>query len=146
MSTMLKMSEAASLALHTMGVLAQNRDVRVTTREIASKFKVSEAHLSKVLQRLAHEGLVSAVRGPKGGFAIAKDPDKVTMLDVYEVIEGPVAADTCVLGHSVCGREKCIFGGLIETINTLARKRLAETVLSDLAATNGGNGSGPDAG
>ena len=50
---MLKLTEAALLAMHTMVYLAGNPDRRVSTREIAAEFDASEAHLSKVLQRLA---------------------------------------------------------------------------------------------
>ena len=69
MPTMLKISEAATLALHTAFFLVTNPDRRLTTREMASTMGASEAHLSKVLQRLVHAGLVESVRGPKGGFA-----------------------------------------------------------------------------
>jgi DNA-binding IscR family transcriptional regulator len=57
----------------------------------------------------------------------------VTMMDVYEAIEGPLAPDNCFLGRSVCPAGECMFGGLIETVNALARKQLEGTVLSELA-------------
>ena len=140
MTSMLNLSEAASLALHTMGHLAKNGAQRVTTREIAQKFHISEAHLAKILQRLVHAGFLSSARGPKGGFTLAKAPDAVTLLDVYEVIEGPISRDTCVFGDLACGDGPCIFGGLVESVNHLARKHLAETALSDLAAGDARSG------
>ena len=134
MSTMLRLSEAASLALHTMRLLAATTDRRLTTREIASKLSVSEAHLAKVLQRLVRRGLVESVRGPKGGSRLAGEPSEITMMDVYEAIEGPLAADTCLLGRSMCVNGECMFRGLLETINTLARQHMKETTLAELAA------------
>ena len=57
MPNVLKVSEAASLALHTTVLLAANSGELLSTREIASTLKMSAAHLSKVLQRLARHGL-----------------------------------------------------------------------------------------
>jgi Rrf2 family nitric oxide-sensitive transcriptional repressor len=63
MPTVLRMSDAASLALHGMVILAEAPERRVSARAIASELDASEAHLAKVLQRLARAGLVESVRG-----------------------------------------------------------------------------------
>ncbi|MCF8044104.1 MAG: Rrf2 family transcriptional regulator, partial [Desulfarculaceae bacterium] len=75
MQQLLKISEAASLALHTMGLLASRPGEQVPTRELAARLKVSEAHLAKVMQRLGRAGLVRSQRGPKGGFALERNPE-----------------------------------------------------------------------
>lgn len=142
MVTVLKFSEAASLGLHTMRVLASDGSRRMTTRDIAARLKVSETHLSKVLQRLARGGLVQSTRGPKGGFTIAGEPGEITLMSVYEAVDGPLTSETCFLGRSVCPWGECMLGGLIETVNNMARRQLEETVLADVT-----NGTGPgDAG
>jgi len=134
MALTLRMSEAASLALHAMRVLADAQaGDHLTTHEIATALSVSETHLSKVLQRLVRGGLVTSVRGPKGGFALARDANKVAMIEVYEMIEGPLVPEKCFLGHDVCPKGECMFGGLIETINTLAREHLERTTLGQFA-------------
>ncbi|MEJ2744359.1 MAG: Rrf2 family transcriptional regulator, partial [bacterium] len=58
MAKLIKMSEAVSLALHVTVLMAANPHAPLSTHEAASRIKVSEAHLSKVLQRLAKGGLV----------------------------------------------------------------------------------------
>jgi len=140
MLTMLKISEGASLALHTAFFLVTNPERRLTTKEMASTMGASEAHLSKVLQRLVHAGLVESVRGPKGGFALAKDPRMITLLKVFEVIDGVLTPESCLLDRCVCGGRQCILGDLIETVNGLARRRLEETTLADIAANRRVNG------
>ncbi|MCK4620269.1 MAG: Rrf2 family transcriptional regulator, partial [Desulfobacterales bacterium] len=67
MSNIIKISEAASMAIHAMVFLASESGRIVPSREIATTLRSSEAHLSKVMQRLAKAGLVSSTRGPKGG-------------------------------------------------------------------------------
>ena len=133
MSGVLKISEAASLALHSMALLSTNPEKSVTTREIAAKFQISEAHLSKVLQRLAKAGLVRSTRGPKGGFVMNKPPDEITLLDVYEVIEGPFVSCRCLLSSPVCNGDLCILGGILGSVDEQIKEYLAETKLSKLA-------------
>ncbi len=128
----LKVSEAAVLAFHTVALLAGEPGRIVTTREIASALEASEAHLSKVLQRLAKSGIVASVRGPKGGFKLGKAPEEISFLDVYEVIDGPLTDVNCLLGVPIC-EGGCILGDLLETLNTLVRERLATTRLSDVS-------------
>ncbi len=133
---MLKVSEAASLALHTATLLATNEESLITTSEAASALGVSENHLSKVLQRLNKAGLVRSIRGPKGGYRLAKPADDVTLLDVYQAIEGPLPETTCLLDKPMCGG-CCILGGLLGQVNTLVREHFEGTKLSTLSLTSG---------
>ncbi len=132
MSQVWRISEASSIAFHATTMLAALPDRMLTTRQIASTLGVSEAHLSKVLQRLAKAGLVKATRGPKGGFELESPGAEVTLLDVYEAIEGPLADVGCLLGKPVCGPNGCILGGLLESVNQQVRQYLENSKLSDL--------------
>ena len=133
MNNILRMSEAASLAMHTVTILAANPTEVMSTREIASSLRVSEAHLSKVLQRLGKAGLVKSIRGPKGGFVLGQDPDLIRLLDVYELIDGPLGSSTCLLGSPACSDPKCcILGDLLGTIHEQVREYLAGAKLSEL--------------
>jgi Rrf2 family protein len=109
----------------------------VTAHEVAETLSVSEAHLAKVLQRLARTGLVESVRGPKGGFALARAGEEISLLQVYEAIEGPLEDTHCLLGEPVCRGDRCILGGLLETVNRQAREYLAGTTLNELTAVYG---------
>ncbi|MCE5269919.1 Rrf2 family transcriptional regulator [bacterium] len=135
---MLRLSEAASLALHTMVFLSGHPEGQASAREIARDLNVSEAHLAKVLQRLARYGLVNSVRGPKGGFSIAPGRDNATLLDIYEAIEGPIPDRKCLRSTSICTGKHCIFGNLLEDVNKQVKDYMAETSLPDLAETFGG--------
>ncbi len=156
MSTVFRLSEAGSLALHATAFLAANPDdilsavvradpnlvalaatreeksIRVSAGEIAAALNVSEAHLAKVLQRLARAGLVRSVRGPNGGYTLAKESNEITLLDVYEAVEGPLNTDDCLLEGPICSGRTCIFGGLVKKLNTQVKEHLAGTKLADL--------------
>ncbi len=132
-SSILKISEAASLALHTAVYLADNPDRLVPTREMAAGLAVSEAHLAKVLQRLVHAGLARSTRGPKGGFALARPAEEVTLLEVYEAIEGPLKPSSCLFGDSrKCNSAFCVLGDLVARINHEVKDYLSKTYLSQM--------------
>jgi Rrf2 family protein len=139
MSNVPKISEAASMALHAMAGLAQEPERALTTGAMASRLGVSEAHLSKVLQRLARVGLVRSTRGPKGGFRLARASDQISLREVYETIEGPLQARTCLLEVPACDQQHCILGDLLPTISHLVADYLGNTRLSDVAATYTGD-------
>ncbi len=132
MSNVLNISEAASLALHSTALLAQKTGRLVSTREIASELHVSEAHLSKVLQRLSKSGIVKAVRGPRGGFSLGKPASGIALISIYEAIEGPFAPTKCLLDPKICDGKGCILGGFLELVDEQFRNYLAKTKLNDV--------------
>jgi Rrf2 family protein len=132
MENILKISEAASLALHAVAYLADRTGEKLSNKDIAAAIRVSEAHLSKVMQRLNKAGIVTSNRGPKGGFTLAKDPGETRLLDVYEAIEGPLPNGYCLAGSPVCAGDKCILGDLLRNLNNEVRDYLENTRLSDL--------------
>jgi Rrf2 family protein len=133
MSRVVRISEAASLALHAMAVLAENPGRNLPVKEIAATLGVSENHLSKVLQRLVRGGFLRSVRGPSGGFSLEDGADEVNLLQVYETVEGPLAPVKCLFARPICDGRHCLLGGLLEDANRGLRDRLETTRLKDIA-------------
>jgi len=132
MPPLLKISDAVSLAFHTMGVLADHKDVCLSTKEIAEQLLVSEHHLQKVHQRLAKMGLIRAVRGPKGGFQLNKAAEKITLLEIYEAVEGPLIPSQCFLGREKCAREHCVLGQMNDQVNVLVMNYFKKVTVDKL--------------
>ncbi len=135
MSNFIRISEAASIAFHTAAFLAQHPDRLVSSREIARALGVSENHLSKVLQRLAHNGIVDSMRGPTGGFRIRAPWERVRLIDIYEAIEGPITPPRCLLDLPICKGNRCALGILVHKTNEAARRVLTSTTLAEMART-----------
>ncbi len=76
MGNIVKISDAVALGIHAATLLAVVPGKSYTTRAMADGLGVSEAHLAKVMQRLSRAGIVVSRRGPKGGFVLAKAPEK----------------------------------------------------------------------
>lgn len=100
---------------------------------------VSEAHLSKVLQRLTRAGFVKPTRGPKGGYQLSRPGNEIYLLDIYEAIEGPLEPSECLLGVRVCPEGQCILGELLSVVNAEVKSYLSEKTLSEVTGAYGGN-------
>lgn len=103
MSKLVNISEAVSLALHTMVVLATQRRHRLTNQKIAEMLSASGHHLAKVMQRLVKAELVDSVSGPRGGFMLRKPAGETSLRAIYEAIKGPLAKRGCLLNKPFAG-------------------------------------------
>lgn len=130
MSGVVAVSEAVSLAMHGMGLLASGG--RMSAKKIAETVKVSEGHLAKVLQKLTKEGLVTSARGPGGGFQLARPAGEISLYDIYRVIEGAPEVDLCLLRDGKCPFCGCIFGSLLGDLTRQFVGYLKNTTLEEI--------------
>ena len=77
----------------------------VSKQEICEAEGITPAFLTKILQPLIHEGIVRSKRGVSGGFALARDPTRLTLLDIMEAAEEPMLLNVCLLENHPCERE-----------------------------------------
>jgi len=129
-------TEAANLAIHSLAFLASLKPTeRASSGRIAGVLNVSEAHLGKVLQRLARAGVLESARGPKGGFTLSREPQQMSLLEIVELIDGPLQTEGCLLGKPVCAGGICKLQSAHIEVYGLLRDHLAKTYLSDVART-----------
>jgi Rrf2 family protein len=133
MADILKISDATALALHSMVHLAIDPDGQSTTGEIAELFEASRHHLAKVHQRLTKAGLIKSNRGPAGGVMLAREPSKITLLEIYEVMEGSMLCNPCLFGKDACPRIDCVLGALLPGLARQVRDYFEKTTLAQLA-------------
>lgn len=124
-------SEATYIGLHAMVLIAQKDGKRISIREMADAICVSEAHLAKVILRLAHTGLINTTRGPGGGAVLAKNPKEISFLDIVEAIEGPLENSNCVFGKKSCSYSSCIFGDFLVKMTKEAKEWLISKTLDE---------------
>ncbi len=130
MKCVFRISEAGAIAIHAAACLAAAPNRQSKASEVAASLGVSEAHLVKVLQQLARSGICVAMRGPNGGFSLARDAAKISLLEVFEAIEGPLSEKSCVFNQPKCGRSTCILGDMLQRITNIAQRRLSKTTLA----------------
>lgn len=132
MTGVVKFTEASTIAMHVMAILAARAGHHVTVHDLGELLPVSENTVAKVMQRLARAGLVESVRGPGGGFVLRGDPSKMTLLQVHEAMEGPLQITACMFSPPQCCGT-CILGDALHEANALMHARLSRTKLSELA-------------
>lgn len=136
MKSILNITQAYSLALHAMSMIAADGEAApVTAHTIASRLGVSEAHLSKVLQRLVHARILGSSRGRGGGFILNRPAAKITLRDIYESVEGPLKLDDCLIGTRICGGQSCVFDDLIHKVNGEFEHYLEHTTVERIKET-----------
>lgn len=114
LGSVVAISEAVSLGVHGMGLLAASKR-RLNARDMARTLGVSEAHLTKVFQRLARAGLVRSIRGVGGGFELKLEPAEVSLMAIYKAIEGiPDPSAALCSCCAQCPFRSCIFGTVLE--------------------------------
>ncbi|HBS86830.1 MAG: Rrf2 family transcriptional regulator [Bacteroidetes bacterium GWF2_38_335] len=107
MSKVVTLSEAASIALHGIVLIARSEGM-INVTNIAEATATSRHHVAKVLQRLVKVGYLYSHRGPTGGFSLKKKPAEITLLELYETIEGKIEITECPLDKPICAFGKCL--------------------------------------
>ena len=133
MGTIFKLTEGANLALHAMMLLADSPENSRDTATMAKELEASAHHLSKVMQRLQRAGMVTSIRGPRGGFRLASDPKTVTLLDVYAAVEGDMEIHSCLMGRPICEHPNCPLGAAIGKAGKEFRDILKKTTLAQVS-------------
>ena len=100
---MMRMSSKGRFSLRALlhlTIMQQGEPVSVSG--IAEKMEVSPDYLMQLFVKMRRNGLLTSIRGPKGGFLLSRSPDKITVGDIVRSVEGQIAPIDCV-AESVIG-------------------------------------------
>ena len=99
-------SRECEYALQAVLYLALKPEGKATSiRDLTKRLNIPYHFLGKILQHLTRKGLLASVKGPSGGFALAKPSKNITLFDVVEAIDGESFMRGCVLGFVECSQE-----------------------------------------
>lgn len=97
------LSSASKYALKIVIYLAKNKkNGKIGGKQIAEDLALSAPFVGKVLQPLAHSGVVDSTKGPHGGFILASEPKDLPLLDIIKIYEGEDAFKECLLNSCNC--------------------------------------------
>lgn len=140
---MLRLSKKADYALIAVKHLAERRDTGASSsaREIAEEYGIPLELLAKVLQQLVRRRLLASVQGTRGGYKLIRAPHFITVADVIQAIDGPVAVTACSPDDHACEQfSKCSIRDPLWKIRTRILDALATVTVAEMAAD-----TGPDA-
>jgi len=99
----MRLSQPVDYALRAMRYLATlPEDEEATRSTLSAHLEAPEPFLAKVMRRLAVADLVESQRGVGGGFRLARPPERITMLQVVEAVEGSAGLNSCFLRSEPC--------------------------------------------
>ena len=93
----MKLSTKSTYGLRAMLNIALEADKKaISILDISNREGISIAYLEQILNRLKRESLVKSIRGPKGGYLLAKSADKITVGDIVRTMDGEISPVHCV--------------------------------------------------
>ncbi len=75
---------------------------RAATSQIAEEQRIPPSFLAKIISQLSIAGLIHTSRGARGGVSLARSPEEITILEVVEAIDGPIALNECTSSPEAC--------------------------------------------
>lgn len=131
-------------ALRAMVNLAGNYgNEPVSTRTISDEEDISYQLACKLMQKLHNTKLVKSCMGPKGGFELSREPSKINILEIIEVIQGPLRFNRCLLAIDACSRQKnCLISEKLTELQKYVVNYLSDITLDELLRSRGAKSKG----
>ena len=116
----------------------------VKRREIAKTQDISDSYLENILIALKHGGLIETIRGARGGYVLKVPPGEISLLEVFNALEGPFLPVGCLDSDEICGRlDDCqtrqAWKRLQEAVESVLRKETIQSLLDDEAHNKASN-------
>ena len=138
----MRMSEGVEWGIHCCVTLAWlGDDQPVSTAKFAAEFDIAPAYLNKILQALVRANILTSTAGARGGFTLAKRPDKITLWDVVSAIEGQDETFRCTeirqRGAGACAaakdfRRPCAIASAMRKAENAWRRELSAQTLAEV--------------
>lgn len=141
----MRLSNLADYAVVTMCAAARHcgsaallaaddkKRVRTSAAELAAETGLPAPTVQKLVSMLSKAGLLRSVRGAGGGLQLARPAAAITVADIVEAVEGPIALTQCTEGESCAVDHACSVKPHWPLINNALRGALADIALSQLA-------------
>jgi len=134
----MRLSSRSRYGTRMMVDLAQHyNEGPVQAGEIAKRQDISLKYLEQLLIPLKKANFIKSVRGPKGGHMLSHSPEKITIGQIVEVLEGGIDLSDCVEDADACARSSdCLTRGIWESATKVMHDKLNSITLSDVVNNN----------
>jgi Rrf2 family iron-sulfur cluster assembly transcriptional regulator len=123
----------AVTALVDIAINGVNRPV--TVNELSDRQSISHTYLEQLTGVLRAKGILASVKGPGGGYVLAKSPDLITIADIISAVNEPVDSTRCGGKHNCQSGKICLTHTLWEELNLTMQTFLQNKTLGELART-----------
>jgi Rrf2 family protein len=130
----MKLSSATRYAVHALAYMAsQKQNTVIPSHLVAQKQGMPERFLLKVLKPLATAGVLQSLKGPNGGYRLARPANKISLLEVMEAVDGPIQGKVSFEGVDTRGLERRLQAICNESAD-IYRAYLRKVRLSEIVA------------
>ena len=132
---MFKVSRRSDYATRVVLTLAAEApEAMLSAAELSARTDVPLAFLHKVVQDLARAGFVRTTAGADGGATLLRPASSITLLDIFQAIEGPLCINVCLIRPGACPRDDtCPVHPVWARVQGVIRRELAAQTLASLA-------------
>jgi FeS assembly SUF system regulator len=131
---MIRLNKMTDYAVVLMTELALGGEI-MASADLTRRTTIPQPTVAKLLKVLAQGGLTVAHRGRTGGYGLGRRAENISVAQIIEVVEGPLAVTACIDGaHDNCEYETtCPMNGRWEMVNSVIRRALNEVSLAEMA-------------
>ena len=131
---MMRLNRLTDYAIVVLGALAYRRGDVMPTAQLATLTGLNQPTVAKVAKLLQGAGLLETRRGASGGYRLLAAPQDISLVDIVEAVEGPIAVNGCVDGaQDPCAVSNCCFmSNHWNKVNGAVRSALQDVSLADL--------------
>lgn len=104
----MKLSTRTRYGLRALMVIARSDKESLTSDSISRTENISKKYMDEILGKLRRAGILQTRRGAHGGYALNLDVEDLTILNVVETLDGPIALAPCAKGNYACQRDDCL--------------------------------------
>ncbi len=120
-------------AVRAVCYLAKNKDRLVAAPELVRELKIPRPFLRKIMQMLGRGGVVKSSKGAGGGFRLNVAPNKILIIRLIEIFQGPFNINECVFKKVLCpNRKRCCLKKKIDKIEDLVLSELGSITIGEL--------------
>lgn len=131
----MKRSSRLSLALHALSHMSYDADEAQTSAEIAKHAGTNPVVVRRVLGKLREAGLVASERGHSGGWRLLREPENVTLADVYVALEESLVASKLEPDPKICSVERALgdrISDIMQEVEADLVARLSTTTIAEI--------------
>ncbi len=135
---MLRITRQSDYAIALTSAMSRNADRVWSSAELARITGLPYPMVAKILKILHGSGILATKRGVKGGYRLAREPSSISVAEIIESVEGPIALTDCVRGRGLCDYEKeCVSRSSWAIVNRKIYEVLSSISIAEMRSEGG---------
>jgi Rrf2 family protein len=120
-------------AIRALNYIVCNEGRTVSITEMVRELETPKPFLRKILQLLGINGILKSYKGKNGGFVLAREPDKIFLLDLMKIFQGQFKISECIFKKNTCPNQKyCLLRAELDSIEKMVLEKISAITLKSL--------------